>query len=201
LFGLYSSCLVYIVVVWLTRNFKHKKTIQLRVVGAVGIITVASIPWITSGLWPLAVDILYHLVIPLATLTLLSFGETMLIMKTMIAETAVEQYVSTARAKGLPMPRVRDRHGVRVAILPVLTRFVVHLPYVIIGTFVLERLFFWDSMGMELVRAANDNDLPVLMSVLSLVGVGILLTHLVLDILTAWLDPRLRQGTQEEMTL
>jgi len=125
----------------------------------------------------------------------------MLIMKTMIAETAVEQFVSTARAKGLPMPRVRDRHGVRVAILPVLTRFIVHLPYVIIGTFVLERLFYWDGMGMELVRAANENDLPVLMGVLSLVGVGILIAHVILDILTAWLDPRLRHHLQEKTIL
>jgi peptide/nickel transport system permease protein len=195
------ACAFYLVVAYMTRHLTHASTIRRRAAWALGILTLALIPWLASGLYPLAWDLLYHLILPLATLTLLSFGETMLIMKTMISETAVDSHVISARAKGLPEPRVRDRHGVRVAILPVLTRFVVHLPYVIIGTFVLEKLFFWDGMGMELVRAANENDLPVLMGVLSLVGVGILFAHLILDLLTAWLDPRLRQGAQENMTI
>ncbi len=70
----------------------------------------------------------------------------------------------------------------------------------IIGSFVLEHVFFWDGMGQELVRAANENDLPVILGVLSLVGVGILLSHIIFDVLTVWLDPRLRGLAQAERT-
>jgi peptide/nickel transport system permease protein len=184
---------VYLLVVWWSRDFAHRKSVRWRILGGGGIIILMIIPWVLSGRWPLALDILDHLVLPLGTLILLAFGETMLIMKTTMTEAVVSEHVTTARAKGLPGVRVRDRHAARVAILPVLTRFIVHLPLIIIGSFVVEYLFYWDGMGGELIRAANDNDLPVLMGVLSIVGIGILLVHTILDILIRWLDPRLRK--------
>jgi peptide/nickel transport system permease protein len=183
----------YSLVVWLSRNYAHRKSLQWRISGGVVILILMIIPWIVNGRWPLVLDILNHLVLPLATLILLAFGETMLIMKTTMTEAVVSEHVAAAKAKGLPDVRVRDRHAARVAILPVLTRFVVHLPLIIIGSFVVEYLFYWDGMGQELIRAANDNDLPVLMGVLSIVGIGILIMHTFLDILVRWLDPRLRK--------
>jgi peptide/nickel transport system permease protein len=184
--------LAYLIVVWLTRNFTYRKTVGWRLSGGTGIIILATIPWFVNGLWVLALDILNHLVLPLATIILLAFGETMLIMKTTMTEVVVAEHISTARAKGVPDVRVRDRHAARVAILPVLTRFVMHLPFIIIGSFVVEHFFHWDGMGQELIKAALDNDLPVLLGVLSIVGIGILLAHTIIDILTIWLDPRLR---------
>ena len=172
-----------------TRSHFSKKKISIFLI----ILALMIIPWVVTGRGSLALDILNHLVLPLATLILLAFGETMLIMKTTMSEAVVSEHVSAAKAKGLPDVRVRDRHAARVAILPVLTRFIVHLPLIIIGSFVVEYLFYWDGMGQELIRAANDNDLPVLMGVLSIVGVGILIMHTVLDILVRWLDPRLRR--------
>ncbi len=68
-----------------------------------------------------------------------------------------------------------------------------YLPIVIIGAFAIEQYFGWDGMGQRLVQAANDNDLPVLMGILTVVGIGILLAHVLLDLTTAQLDPRLRQ--------
>jgi peptide/nickel transport system permease protein len=188
--------LAYLIVVWLTRDFAHRKSILWRLIGGTGIIILATIPWIINGLWVLALDILNHMVLPLSTLILLSFGETMLIMKTTMTEAVVAEHVSVARAKGLPDAQVRDRHAARVAILPVLTRFIVHLPFIIIGSFVIEHFYYWDGMGQELIRAANENDLPVMLGVLSVVAIGILLAHTTLDILTVWLDPRLRKIEQ-----
>jgi peptide/nickel transport system permease protein len=193
--------LAYLVVLWLTRTYAHQKCNRIRLIGGVVIIILAIIPWVVSGLWSLALDILNHLVLPLLTLILLSFGETMLIMKTTMTEAVVAEHVNAARAMGLPDVRVRDRHAARVAILPVLTRFIVHLPLIIIGSFVVEYLFYWDGMGEELIRAAIENDLPILMGVLSVVGVGILLMHTTLDILTSWLDPRLRKVRQTKRLL
>jgi peptide/nickel transport system permease protein len=76
--------------------------------------------------------------------------------------------------------------------LPVLTRFIVYLPFVIVGAFVIEQYFGWDGMGQRLVQAANQSDLPVLMGILSVVGIVILVSHVILDVITARLDPRLR---------
>jgi peptide/nickel transport system permease protein len=84
----------------------------------------------------------------------------------------------------------------KVATLPVLTRFIVHLPFVIAGSFFLEYAFHLEGVGMRLVEAANQIDFPVVLGVLSLVGVGILLAHLALDVVTAWSDPRLRIMTR-----
>jgi len=72
---------------------------------------------------------------------------------------------------------------------------------VIIGSFVLERFYYWDGMGQILMQAAIDNDLLVLMGVLSVVAVGILLGHVIIDILNIWLDPRLRKDEQTEATI
>jgi peptide/nickel transport system permease protein len=194
-----AAGVAYLGLVWLTRR-RAQNNPYLRPLGGLGILVIAVIAWTISGYGVQVLDILYHLVLPLATLTLLSFGETMLVMKTVMSETVGSEYVKAARAKGLRGSRVRDQHAARVAIIPVLSRFIVHLPYVIIGSFVLEHVFFWDGMGQELVRAANENDLPVILGVLSLVGVGILLSHLIFDVLTVWLDPRLRGLAQAERT-
>jgi len=186
-----AAGLAYLLFTWLTRNQRRLRS-RLQAIGGVGIIILVVLPSITTDYGPLAMDLLNHLVIPLATLILLSFGETMLIMRATMVESMEADHVPTARAKGLRDSQVRDRHVARVAILPVLARFILHLPLVIIGSFVLERVFSWDGMGQILFNAAEINDLPVLMAVLSVVGVGILLSHVFLDLLNQWLDPRQR---------
>ena len=191
------AILASLVVVRVTRRMRWNRT-WARVGAIAAIVVLAVVPWITSGLWPLGLDTLHHLALPLATLILLSFGETMLIMRVTMAEAMEEGFVTQVTAMGYSSARVRDRHVAPVALLPVLTRFIVHIPFVIIGSFFLEQRFFIDGMGTELVRAANEFDLPVLMGVLSLVGIGILLAHVIFDVLTAWMDPRLRLARQTE---
>jgi peptide/nickel transport system permease protein len=154
--------------------------------------------WMASGWAPLAMDILQHMTLPLVTLVLLSFGETMLAMKTTMLEVLGEDHVPAAHSRGLPDAWVRDRYVARLAVLPVLTRFVVYLPFVLIGSFVLERMFAWEGIGMALVEAADAYDLPVLMGTLSIAGLGILFAHLGVDLLNAWLDPRQRRSRAAE---
>jgi peptide/nickel transport system permease protein len=191
------AALASLVVVRATRRMRWYRT-WTRAGAIAAIVVLAVVPWITSGLWPLGLDTLHHLALPLAILILLSFGETMLIMRATMAEAMEEGFVTQVTAMGYSSARVRDRHVAPVALLPVLTRFIVHIPFVIIGSFFLEQRFFIDGMGKELVRAANEFDLPVLMGVLSLVGIGILLAHVIFDVLTAWRDPRLRLARQTE---
>ena len=186
-----AAGLAYLLLTLLTRNQVRLRS-RLRTIGGVGIVILAILPWITPVYGPLALDLLNHLVIPVVTLVLLSFGETMLIMRATMVEAMEADYVPTAKAKGLRDSQVRDRHVARVAILPVLARFVLQFPFVIIGSFVLEFAFSWEGMGKILLNAARNNDLPILMTVLSVVGVGILLSHIFLDLLNMWLDPRQR---------
>lgn len=188
--------LAYLLLAWLTRT-PSRRNARLRWIGGIGIILIAVGAWIASGLAPFAADILVHLALPVGLLILLSFGETMLVMRTTMLESMCSDQVSAARGRGLSEVCVRDRYAARIAILPVLSRFVVYLPYVIIGAFVLEKFFAWDGMGQALFEATRNNDLPVLMGVLSLVGISILFAHFFFDLLTAWLDPRLR-GAQAE---
>jgi peptide/nickel transport system permease protein len=169
-----------------------------RAAFGLGLLATAVLAWLASGWAPLALDILRHLALPLITLVLLSFGETMLAMKTTMLEVLGEDHVPAAHSRGLPDEVVRDRHVARLALLPVLTRFVVYLPFVLIGSFVLERMFSWEGIGMALVEAADAYDLPVLMGTLSIAGVGILIAHLGVDLLNAWLDPRQRQARSAE---
>lgn len=148
--------------------------------------------WAQSGFTRLAMDLLWHLTLPLGTVITLSFGETMMIMRTTMLETLGEDYVTMARAKGLPDNLVRDRHVARNALLPVLTRLLLNLPFVLVGSLVIEQVFFWQAMGVTLFAAIEFVDLPLLLGVLSVVAVITVIAHVVLDILYVYLDPRLR---------
>lgn len=189
------ALLAYLLLWRLTRGMRWNRG-RVRVLVGGLILILLGLPWIISGNGPLALDILKHLVVPMATLILLSFGETMLIMRATMAEVMDEGYVTQVKAMGYSDARVRDRHVAPVATLPVLTRFIVHLPFVIAGSFFLEHAFNLEGVGMLLVQAANQIDFPVVLGVLSLVGLGILLAHVGLDVVTAWSDPRLRVTTQ-----
>jgi peptide/nickel transport system permease protein len=148
--------------------------------------------WARSGMGHLALDVLAHLMLPLGTVVLLSFGETMMLMRAAMLEAMGENYVLMAQAKGLPGRVVRDRHVARMAILPVLTRLLLNLPAVLVGSLVVERVFLWHAMGQVLFTAIEYYDLPVLLGVLSVVGILTLAAHVVLDVIYVYLDPRLR---------
>jgi peptide/nickel transport system permease protein len=148
--------------------------------------------WQRSGYSPLALDVLRHLMLPLGTVVLLSFGETMMTMRATMLETIGEDHVAAARAKGLPDKIVRDRHVARIAMLPVLTRILLNLPFVLVGSLVIERVFFWRAMGQVVFNAIEFQDLPLIVGVLTMIGLISLIAHIVLDVLYVALDPRLR---------
>ena len=151
--------------------------------------------WDRSGLAYLAVDVVRHLTLPMVTVILLSFGETMMLMRMAMLETMGEEYVLTAQAIGHPDKVVRDKHVARNAILPVLTRLGLNLPFVLVGSLVIERVFLWTAMGQVVFSAVEFYDVPLLLGVLSVVGVLTLIAHMVLDVLYVYLDPRLRYET------
>ena len=178
---------------YLTRAIKPRPLRwSVRLAVLLGAVFAAGWAWFQSQVGYLALDLLQHLVLPLTTVVLLSFGETMMLMRTAMLETIGEEYVLTARAIGFSDKTIRDRHVARNAILPVLTRLALNLPFVLVGSLVIERVFLWTAMGQVVFNAVEYYDVPLLLGILSVIGVLTLLAHIVLDVLYVYLDPRLR---------
>ena len=148
--------------------------------------------WKHTGYIPLALDILSHLALPLVTVILLSFGETMLTMRATMLDTMNEAYIMTARAKGLRESTIRNHHAARNAFYPALTRLLLNLPFILVGSLAIELVFRWDAMGQMIFTAIEYQDLPILMGTLSFIGMITLSAHIFLDILHIFIDPRLR---------
>ena len=153
---------------------------------------VVPIVWGMSSIGFLALDILKHMVLPIVTLTLISFAGTMLLTRNSMLETIREDYVTAARAKGLPDKQVRDRHAARNALLPVVTSLVYSLIFAIDGSVIVESIFSWPGTGMTLLEAVRSEDLPLVMGAIVFIGLMSLLAHLIVDMLYAFLDPRIR---------
>jgi peptide/nickel transport system permease protein len=148
--------------------------------------------WQNSGLGGYAWDITSHLFLPILTLTLWSFAGTMLLTRTSMLETLREDFIFTARAKGMPEKVVRDKHAARTALLPVWTSLAFSIPSALSGGIVTETIFSWPGLGLAYLQAASVADIPVVMGLLTIIGVVALISHLVADIGYAFLDPRIR---------
>ncbi len=137
-------------------------------------------------------DIAFHMILPVLTLTLIGFAGIMLLTRSSMLETLREDYILTARAKGLPERMVRDRHAARTALLPVTTSLVLAVATVIDGGVITETVFSWPGLGETLVDSVTKEDIPVAIGAYSFIGILALLGHFVVDILYGVLDPRIR---------
>ena len=117
--------------------------------------------WFVNPAWPYVWDIAHHTMLPVLTLGLVAFGATMLLTRSAMLETLGEDYIMTARAKGLPDWQIRDRHAARNAMLPVTTSLVLALAFVIGGGIVTETIFSWPGMGLIFLQAIAVSDIPL----------------------------------------
>jgi peptide/nickel transport system permease protein len=141
---------------------------------------------------PYALDIAWHLVLPTITLALIGFGGTMLLTRASMLETLREDFILTARAKGVPEKTIRDKHAARNALLPVTTSLVLGLAFLIGGGVVTETVFSWPGMGATLLSAAIQEDIPLTIGAFAFIAVLVLTAHLIIDIMYMYLDPRIR---------
>jgi peptide/nickel transport system permease protein len=148
--------------------------------------------WMTSPMSVFAADIAYHTVLPVTTLTLVFYAGITLLTRSSMLETLREDYIFTARAKGVPEKAIRDRHAARNALLPVTTSFVLAIAFVIGGGIVTESIFSWPGLGLTLLSAVQVEDVPVAMGALAFIGILALFAHLIADIMYVMLDPRIR---------
>ncbi len=146
----------------------------------------------TPGLPPSTVDLLRHLVLPAL---LLSIGHAALIMRYMrasLVEVLNQDYVRTARSKGVREVRVIVKHAVRNALLPVLTLIGSTLGTAVGGAIFIESVFNWPGMGLMLINAVEARDYPVIMAATLVVGACVLAANILTDIAYAVVDPRIK---------
>src|SRR3954454_2716328 len=134
----------------------------------------------------------YHLVLPWTTFAILFAALYVRMIRASVMETLNEDYVRTARAKGAPAPRVLRAHVLRNAMLPVVTMLGMDIGIALGGAVFTETVFGLPGLGRQLVTAVNGVDLPVIEGIVVFSTIMIIFFNLVVDVLYAWIDPRIR---------
>ena len=137
-------------------------------------------------------DFLGHLALPLATVSLGLIGAYSILMRSSIIETRGEDYVTTARAKGLTDGRILRSHAFPNALLPTVTIIGINLGYVVAGAITAEIVFSWPGLGTLTIAALSARDYPVLQGIFLLLAISVVLANLVADLLYGFFDPRVR---------
>lgn len=137
------------------------------------------------------VDILAHIVLPATTIAIVGIAGDSRFMRSSMLDAIHQDYVRTARAKGLSERVVVLKHALRNALLPVVTNIGIELPLLFSGAVVTEAIFSWPGMGQLFFQALEAFDYPLLMGILSVSAVLIVLFNLLADIAYAYIDPRI----------
>jgi peptide/nickel transport system permease protein len=144
--------------------------------------------------WVDPVRNLSHVLPPAILLGLALSAITMRMTRTMMLEVLRQDYVRTARAKGLPERTVIFRHALRNSLIPVVTIIGLQAPLLFGGAVILEQIFALPGMGSLLLEAVFQRDYPVVTGVFLVVGMAVLLINLGVDLAYGYLDPRVRKG-------
>lgn len=142
--------------------------------------------------WQTIVDHVKHLVLPALTLGFGLYGQYALVVRSALLETLGDDYVLTARAKGLTNWTVIRRHGLRNALLPLVTLIALSFGSVVAGAIVVEYVFSYPGIGLATIDAINHRDYPVLEGIFLLITASVILFNLLADLLYSRLDPRIQ---------
>jgi peptide/nickel transport system permease protein len=137
-------------------------------------------------------DLAWHMVLPVVSLSVLSIAGFSRFMRASMLEVLHQDYVRTAKAKGLPGRVVNYKHALRNAILPIVTLVALQTPQLVSGAIITEGIFSWPGMGLLAFQATVDRDYPVILGVVMLVAVLTVFFNLLADIAYAVVDPRIR---------
>lgn len=150
-------------------------------------------PWLVSGdSLAAVVDVLRHMVLPVTSLIMLGTAETFMTMRYSMLNVLGEDYVRTARAKGLREAVVLYKHAGRNALLPVATVFMLSLGFAVSGATVIETVFAYPGMGRLIYEAALGRDYPLLQGCFLVITLAVIAANIVSDLLYPLVDPRVR---------
>ena len=143
-------------------------------------------------IWAEIADVGTHMVLPLITLMMVGLAFTILLMRNSMLEVLGEDYIITAKAKGLSERKVMYKHAARNAMLPVVTVIAMQVGTVVSGGVLTETIFSWPGMGFYLVQSTLQQDYPAVQGVFFLLAVLTILANVAADVLYAFMDPRVR---------
>jgi peptide/nickel transport system permease protein len=134
----------------------------------------------------------HHLILPWLTLAVVSAAAYTRLSRSSMLDVLGEDYIRTARAKGLSERRVVLRHGLRAALTPIVTQFGIDAAVLIGGAVVTEQVFSMQGLGYTAVQAINNQDLPVILGIVIVASAAVVIANILVDIVYAVLDPRVR---------
>ena len=148
---------------------------------------------INPSWWAHLKDVLSHMLLPSLTLGLVLFGEYTLIVRSAMLETLSEDYVLTARAKGLRPWAIVRKHALRNALLPIATLVALSLGYIVAGAILIETVFSWPGIGSAVYKAVTQRDYPMLQGAFLVLTISVVFFNLLADLVYFKLDPRITQ--------
>ena len=150
--------------------------------------------WLYVGKSPIQaiLDIGRHLILPVTTLVVVNIAGDSRFVRASMLETLGQDYVRTAKAKGLPNRVVTFKHAFRNALLPVVTNIGLEIPFLFTGAIVTESIFSWPGMGKLFIDAVRNFDYTILMGILMITSTIVVLANLLADITYAFVDPRIK---------
>ncbi len=138
------------------------------------------------------VEVIKHMILPVATLAIISIAGYSRFVRSSVLEVLSQDYVRTARAKGVHAIRVVLRHALPNAALPFITLIGLDIPFLLAGAIVTERIFAWPGMGRLFIDHTERADFPMLMGILMLISIAVVAFQIITDIVYSLVDPRIR---------
>lgn len=137
-------------------------------------------------------DIAKHMILPTLTYTIVYMGEYLLVMRSSLMDVLAEDYILTAKAKGLSAIQILKDHALKNAMLPIVTIVAINLGFTVAGAIQIETVFSWPGLGGAVFEAINRRDYPLLQGVFLLIAVSVVIANLIADLTYAYLDPRVQ---------
>jgi peptide/nickel transport system permease protein len=141
---------------------------------------------------PIILSVLKHLILPASTLAIGSVAGVALVMRSSLIDVMTEDYILTARAKGLNDYQVLRHHALRNGMPPMIALIAMGIAFVIGGAYQVEVIFNYPGIGLRTINAINDLDFPVLQFIVVIGGVAVVIANFIADLVLIYIDPRIR---------
>ena len=141
-------------------------------------------------------DLLYHTVLPVTTLVAMGFGSWAFYTRNLLIDVLTQDYILTARAKGIKERIIVWKHAFRVILPPIVTMMLMSLPGLITGAIITEYIFTWPGIGWWLIHATMNADYPAVQAMFFIYSILMLLSNFLADLTYGYLDPRIRVGVR-----
>ncbi len=138
-------------------------------------------------------DVARHMLLPTLTYTIVFMGEYMLVMRSSLLDVLAEDYILTAKAKGLSAFQILKDHAMKNAMLPIVTIIAINLGFTVAGAVQIEAVFSWPGLGGAIFEAVESRDYPLLQGTFLLIAVSVILANLIADLTYSYLDPRIQE--------